>query len=291
MNRKISIIFAVFFILMSGIGEAFVPQTPHLLHLVIQKIKQPVGMVVHQSRNLMDVSAGSAGAETKIETKAEAKTVELEEKLVYVFPGKFRSEIISDVVSRFYVESDSQFIKVSDGGIVSREKSPLDFYTDILLYRDYEFLARQLYLAGVDIEKVSFQRFDNKICYFIGQPHLDPKESVGLWIEKDSFFPVRYQIKKNGWTVSFHYGNWQRVSRTWYPMETTIFVDNQLFTKIYVRQFELASGFPGALFDVDSIQGQYPSGEYREEGQSYPGRPGRIDELDQQIEIFRKLYE
>ena len=275
---------------MSGIGEAFVPQTPHLLHLVIQKIKQPVGMVVHQTRNLMDVSAGSAGAETK--------TVELEEKLVYVFPGKFRSEIISDVVSRFYVESDSQFVKVADGGIVSLEKSPVDFYTDILLYRDHESLARQLHLAGVDTEKVSFQRFDNKICYFIGQPHLDPKESVGFWIEKDSFFPVRYQIKKNGWTVSFHYGNWQRVSRTWYPMETTIFVDNQLFTKIYVRQFELASGFPGALFDVDSIQGRYPvSGEYREEGQSSPEKPGRperpekIDELDQQIEIFRKLYE
>ena len=278
---------------MSGIGEAFVPQTPHLLHLVIQKIKQPVGMVVHQTRNLMDVSVGSVGAETKTETKAEAKTVELEEKLVYVFPGKFRSEMISDVVSRFYVESDSQFVKVADGGIVSREKSPVDFYTDILLYRDHESLARQLHLAGVDTEKVSFQRFDNKICYFIGQPHLDPKESVGLWIEKDSFFPVCYQIKKNGWTVSFHYGNWQRVSRTWYPMETTIFVDNQLFTKIDVRQFELASGFPGALFDVNSIQGRYPvrGGQYREEGQSFSGRPERIDELDQQIENFRKLYE
>lgn len=247
-------------------------------------------MVVHQTRNVMDVSGKEAGPETTTEpeTKPETKMVEVDEKLVYLFPGKFRSDIFSDTVSRFYVESDSQFVKVADGRVVSLKKSPVDFYTDPLLYRDHESLLKQLVLAGVDTKGVTFKRLDNKICYFIG-PSLNQNESTGLWIEKTTLFPVRYVIEKDGWKVAFHYENWQRVSRTWYPMQITIFVDNQVFAKIDVKQFELESGFPAVLFDVNHIQGQYPAGtRTQEKGAKVPGR---FDELDTQIENFRKLYE
>ncbi len=309
MNKNILLfLLAVFFILPPGIGEAFVPQTPHLLHLMIQKIRRPAGLVVHQTRNLMDVSRAAVSEvktpgtsidpnldpilDTNVEIKAlgtqlvGANSIALDEKLVYVFPGKFRSDILSGTMPRFYVESDSRFIKVA-GGVVSQEKSPVDFYSDPLLYRDYESLAQQLILAGVNTDQVTFQRFDNKICYFIGQPPLSQKEPVGLWIEKERLFPVRYVIEKNGWTVAFHYGKWQRVSKTWYPLQTTIFVDNQLFATIDVHQLELSSGSAPALFDVNYIQGKYPARDgFRGEGASPP-----IDELDKQIENFKKLYE
>ena len=83
---------------------------------MIQKIKQPAGMVVHQIRNVIvsGREAGSeTGSETGAETKAEMKTAEVDEKLVYGFSGKFRSDIVSSSVSRFDVESNSQFIKVA----------------------------------------------------------------------------------------------------------------------------------------------------------------------------------
>ncbi|MBU0972453.1 MAG: hypothetical protein KKC20_17520 [Proteobacteria bacterium] len=262
---------------LAGNGEAFVPQAPHLLHQMIQKINRPEGMVVHQIRNVMETSV-QGGA---------PKTIELDEKLAYAFPGKFRSEIVSGRVFRFYVESNSQFVKVADGKIVSQEKSPVDFYSDILLYRDYESLLQQLDSVGVSTEQVSFQRFDNKICYFIGQP--GQKESAGLWIERESLFPVRYVIDKNGWTVSFRYENWQQVSKTWYPMLITILVDNQLFARIEVRQFEISSEFPLSVFDVKGIHGMYPVGSVSKDEAS--GTLGKIDELDKQIENFRKLYE
>jgi len=286
MNKKISIFFvAGFFILLSGMGEAFVPQTPHLLHLMIKKIKQPYGLEIHQTRNVMDVLVKIVEPGTQIEKK----TVDLDEKLVYVFPDKFRSEIVSEGVSRFYMESASQFVKVVDGKLVALKKSPVDFYTDPLLYRDYESLVRQLGLAGVNTDRVSFRRFDNKICYLIGKPPLNQTESSGLWIEKTSLFPIRYVIIKNGWTVAFHYDNWQEVSKTWYPMLTTIYVDGQLFAKIDVRQIELVSQVSQALFDVTGIHSRYPVPDSLREGE--PGSSGKIDELDQQIEIFKKLYE
>jgi len=304
MNKNILFLFfAVFFILPAGIGEAFVPQTHHLLHLMIQKIRQPVGLVVYQTRNLMDVSKAAVpevktpgiNVDPNVEMKTlgtqliQTNSIALDEKLVYVFPGQFRSDIISGTIDRFYVESDSRFIKVADGGVVSQEKSPVDFYSDPLLYRDHESLARQLVMAGVNTDQVTFQRFDNKICYFIGQSPLNEKEPVGLWIEKERLFPVRYVIEKKGWTIAFHYGKWQQVSKTWYPMQTTIFVDNQLFATIDVRQLELSSGSAPSLFDVNYIQGRYPARDgFRGEGQA--SSPG-IEELDKQIENFRKLYE
>lgn len=249
-------------------------------------------MVVHQIRNVI-VSGREAGSETGsemgAETKAEMKTAEVDEKLVYGFSGKFRSDIVSSSVSRFHVESNSQFIKVADGRIVSLKKSPVDFYTDPLLYRDHESLLNQLVLAGVDTQRVTFKRLDNKICYFIGQPSLNQQESPGLWIEKTSLFPIRYVIEKDGWRVSFHYEDWQRVSKTWYPMRITIAVDNKVFAKIEVKRFELESGFPESLFNVNKIQGQYPADtSAQEKGQDVPGR---FDELDKQMENFKKLYE
>jgi outer membrane lipoprotein-sorting protein len=290
-KQKILFFSALFCLLLAGKGEAFVPQPPHLLHLMIQKIKQPAGMVVHQTRNVM-VSGRETGPEAgtgmESETKTEIKTVEVDEKIVYDSSGKFRSDIVSGMVSRFYVESDSQFIKVADGRIVSLKKSPVDFYTDPLLYRDHESLLNQLVLAGVDTQQVTFKRLDNKICYFIGLS-LNQGESSGLWIEKKSLFPIRYVIEQNGWRVSFHYEAWQRVSKTWYPMRITIVVDDQVFTKIEVKRFELESGFPESLFDVNQIQGQYPAAtSAQEKGQDVPGR---FDELDKQMENFKKLYE
>ncbi|RLB89460.1 MAG: hypothetical protein DRH26_11520, partial [Deltaproteobacteria bacterium] len=73
------------------------------------------------------------------------------------------------------------------------------------------------------------------------------------------------------------------------PRRTTISVDNKVFAKIEVKEFELASGFPAALFDVNQIQGQYPaSASAQEKG---PEGPDQFDELDKQIENFKKLYE
>jgi hypothetical protein len=280
---------ALFFIVLSGKGEAFVPQTPHLLHLVIQKIKQPAGMEIHQTRNVRAVSVKESMTETESAAKLETNTIQVDETLRYLLPGKLRSDIVSGTVSRLYVESNFQFIKVEDGVVVSLKKSPVDFYTDPLLYRDHETLMTQLVLAGVDTQQVSFQRFEDKICYFIGQPPLNGQESPGLWIEKTSFFPVRYMVDQGGWRVSFYYENWHRVSQTWYPLRTTIFIDNQVFATIDVQQFELESGFSSVLFDVTHIQGRYPDGSRsREEGQE---SSDRFDELDQQINNFRKLYE
>ncbi len=256
-------------------GEAFVPQAPHLLHLVIEKIKQPVGIEVSQNKKIINYKDTEEGF------------VQLEEKLYFLYPKKLRSEIISDTMTSFSVESGDGFIKVMNGVMASRDKSPIDYYTDILLYRDHESLLNKLVLAGVDTSVVSFQRYNDIICYVIGAPLERGKPFPSLWIEKGTYLPKKYVVEKNGWKVEFFYNNWQKVSKTWYPMQVSIFLDNQLFAMVDVKSFDLESGFSPELFDIEHIEQLFP--------QTNPNpldeNTRQVEELEQQIEDFKKLYE
>lgn len=281
MKRTIFFVFLAFFLCLPT-GEAFVPQAPHLVYMVARKIKQPSGLRSFQTREIrVSDESGDAGAGRPT----------LPETLVYRFPGQLRSEIRTDTGIRVSVESGGRFIKVSDRQSVSRQKTPADHFTDVLLFRDYEGLLRQLILAGVDATKVTFQRYGDRICYVIGQPRGNKAPFPGLWIEKDSLFPVRYVMETNGWVMEFRYENWQRVSKTWYPMETSILVDGQAFTDIRVQRFELVTAFSPDLFDVDRLAAAYPGAVAHPDNGDFPEAGEKMDELEKQIEAFKNLYE
>ena len=265
----------LFFFLLPGGGEAFVPQAPHLLHLVVKKLKKPVGLEAFQTKKIIDYESTGKGV------------VELEEKLSFLYPGRFRFEIISDAATNFSVESRSRFVRVKDGVTVSKNKSPVDLYTDAILYRDIDTLLTQLNIAGIDINHVSFQRYNDKICYVIGRPQGKRRSFPGLWIEKDTLFPIKYVVEKMGWQVEFFYMNWQQVSQTWYPMKVNIFLDNQLFAMIDVKQVGLKSGFSRSLFDIDRIKRLYPEID----ADPIDENTRQVDELDKDIENFKQLYE
>ncbi len=274
-KRFILTFFIVFSILVSGPGEAFVPQTPHLLHLVIKKIREPGGIEARQTRKILNYEGTGDGF------------VEIEEQLSFLSPDKIRADVISDTATNFSVKSASRFIRVKDGVTVSHDRSPVDLYTDILLYRDYQSLLNQLNLAGIDTSRVSFQRYNNTICYVIGTPQEKRSRFVGLWIEKDTLFPVKYVINKNGWLVEFFYKDWRKISRTWYPMKINIFLDNKLFALIDVKNIVLKTGFSRSLFDIDHIRRLYP-----ENDSTPPDENSRqVEELDKRLEDFKKLYE
>ena len=265
----------LFFILMPGMGEAFVPQAPHLLLLVVEKIKQPVGIEAFQTKKIFNYQDKQEGY------------VELKEKLIYVYPNRLRSAIISGTITGFSVESDFKFLKVTDGVIVSQDKPPIDMYTDILLYRDYKSLLNKLSLAGIDTTKVSLQRYNDIICYVIGRSPAKGKPFAGLWIEKDTFLPMKYVVEKNGLMVESLYLNWQRFSKTWYPMQVSIFLDNQLFAMVDMKSLDLKSGFSASLFDIEHIERLYP----RNDPGSLDENSKQVDELDKRLENFKNLYE
>lgn len=270
MLKRISSLFVLTFcIFLPVAGQGFVPQAPHLIYLMIEKIRQPVGLEAHQTKNVLSYEDQGKGIR------------QVNETLTYSFPGRLRIQNVSEETAGFTIESESGFVKVKDSQVIAVEKSLVDLYTDILLYRDHESLLAHLAHAGIDTANVSFQRYNDTICFVLGAP------DAGLWIDKESLFPLKYVVRKNGWTVEFFYENWQRVSRTWYPMSGSIFLDNQLVATINVDYFELKAIKSDSLFDVEYAKSMYQKPNIDESHQE----SSEVKELDRSIDNFKKLYE
>jgi hypothetical protein len=84
---RILLLIGVFSLFTAGVAEAFVPIPPHLVKLVVGKIKRPAGLEVEQ---VTTVYAG---------TDEGKRMHEVKEHLIYSFPGKLRRETVSSFFS------------------------------------------------------------------------------------------------------------------------------------------------------------------------------------------------
>lgn len=230
--------------LVAGTARAHVLQGPHILDLAAKAMVRPVGLVVQQ-QTLWDAEPGVEDAGNRTE-----------ETLWFSYPGKFRSETIEGTPRAIRVWSDNRFAGVVDGVLVSSTPSGPDLYPAPLLFRDRESLQHHLEANGVDVRLSSLQRYDDAVCYVVGDVKTDRAST--FWVDKETFFPVKYTRFGNGRRIEIRYQNWSRVSRTWYPMEISIHVDDLPVSVINVISFELESSFAASLFDVDHLLNHYP---------------------------------
>ncbi|MCD4741831.1 MAG: hypothetical protein K8R67_05025 [Desulfobacteraceae bacterium] len=267
-------------------ADAFIPESSDIIKLSVEKIVEPVGLRVVQKRKIYNEQTEQIKTE---QIKTEPSFIEIAEKLWFSYPGKFRSEAIAGSHDMICAESKGQFVKVIDEFIESKEKSLTDLYTDILLCRQPESLTKKLIASGVDVTLSSFKRHDDKIYFVVGVPPDENRLSSSLWVEKNSDFPGRYTIKKDGLFLDIFYKDWQRVSKTWYPMKIIIFLDGALFSEIDVEKFELEADFEKNLFNVKRLMNIFP------ESSNYSNESGSLrnesDELEKSITDFKKLYE
>lgn len=315
--RKITLLLAAVILSLSfSQSYAFIPESADIIKLAVEKIVEPVGIVVTQKRRIYtaqkdaptiieeteaqansEIDAGSSIIEESIiDEMAESKLpkealpfIEFTEKLWFSYPGKFRSEAVTGSHDMIFVESRGKYIKIIDEFIASKEKSLTDLYTDILLFRQPELLTRRLKKSGVDLSLSSFQRYDENIYFVLGIPPKEDEPSSSLWVEKDTFFPARYTIYKNDLFVDIFYKDWQKVSRTWYPMQIKIYRDGLLFTEITSDKFELEADFEKQFFNIKRLIQIFPeSSNLKNESEV-----GRVesDEIEKSITEFKKLYE
>ncbi len=260
---------------------AFVPKGKHIIQLSVDTIVEPTGIKVKQKRKIY------LDPEDQMEKKI--SVLEINETLWLSYPGKLRSEGESGNHNMICVESRGQFIKIIDEFLESKEKPLTDFYTDILLYRKAGSLEKELILSGVDVNQSSLKRYKGMIYFVVGVPASADNLTSSFWVEKDTLFPGRYTIFQNGLFVDILYKDWQKVSRTWYPMKIMIFLDNKLVSEIFVDKFKLTSHFKKNFFNIKRLIDIYPeSSNYQKE---FGSEHSESDVLEKSIIEFKKLYE
>lgn len=281
MHHKAKFFFLMFlslscFICFCSQVQGYVLKSPHILDLMTKKIAGAERLSVSQKLIIF--------------TKNPDNTqVEFAETLKYIFPDKFRSEIVSEHTEKTHVVSDGVSITLADGNIVSESEKLFDLYKDILLYNERELLQKRLYQLGVDVSVSSFGLFKDKTAFVIGAEYPD-KSLPQLWIDKETFLPLRWIVKVNtdeNSLFEFRYFEWKRTNKVWYPGRIEFYKNSILMRKIDVNSITVNTVFPVELFDIEHIRSLYihtysVDSDNKEDGMS---------EVEKTIEEFNSLFE
>ena len=260
-------------------ANAYVLQGPHLLELMTKNLGKTKSLFVSQKLILYDDSF-------------EDGKIELIETLKYIFPEKFRSDIVSKNSKRIHVVSKGRSLTVIDGKTVAGHETIFDRYKDIILYNSRSALVQRLAHLGINVSVSSLGRFQNKPVYVLGAQY--PDESVSqIWLNKDTFRPFRWIInsKKPGGRIDFleiRYYKWRKISKIWYPMHIEFYQDDSLIRMIEVDEIKVDPGISAGLFDINRLKSTYPKDT---QVLSKERQQGELSEVQKMIEEFKKIYE
>jgi outer membrane lipoprotein-sorting protein len=269
----------IIFICLCPVAGAYVLRGPHILELMTKKLGKAKGLLVSQKLVLYDDS------QQRIES-------ELTETLRYVFPEKFRSDILSERVKRIHILSKGDALTVIDEKTVDDSENRYNHYKDILLFRSRDLLQSRLSSLGVDTSISSLGRFQDKVSYVIGAQY--PNDSVSqIWLDRNTFQPFRWIMRSNttkisGERLEVRYFRWQKVDKTWYPMRIQFFQNNGLIREIMVQNIVMNPSFSDTLFDIQHLRSIYPPVADVPADQ---GKKEEMDEVQKTIEDFKKIYE
>ena len=258
---------------------AFVLKGPHVLHLMTSKLGSPGTLVVSHTLTLYD-------------NADQEPAYEIPERVQYLFPDQFRSDILSDNTTKIHVFSKGQTLTVLDGKISSFSETGMDAYKDILLFRNRPMLETRLIKQGIDISISCLGRFNGKIVYIIGAKYPEASKPQ-IWIEKETFRPIRYIIKNLSETetetfIEFRYLAWQHFSKIWYPEKIEIYLEDKLERILDVNHIEVNASVKEDLFDIAQLRSIYPAIAPEINGNE---ETDDLQEIQQSIEDFKKRFE
>ncbi|MBC8199926.1 MAG: hypothetical protein H8E80_07780 [Desulfobacteraceae bacterium] len=259
-------------------ANCYVLQGPHLLDLMIKKYGNAKKLLVSQNLIFYD-NIRQMGA------------VEINETLSYVFPEEFRSDILSENTQKIHVVSKDRTLTIIDGKIADDFQSVFDIYKDLILYRSRILLQKRLDMLGVDGSIASLGRFRGKIVYIVGAQYPDESASQ-VWIDKDTFRPIRWIISKKAGNgrqdaIEFRYVQWKMFDNNWYPIRIEIYQDDTLLREIVVDNIDTTPSFSEDFFNIKKLQSTYmEAGPGKQEQSDQEG----LSEIQKTIEEFKKIY-
>ncbi|MBW2490763.1 MAG: hypothetical protein JRE65_06425 [Deltaproteobacteria bacterium] len=272
-------LFAIFFCLATlGLQHtslnAYVLPGPYLLKLMTQNLGVVQRLMVTQ-KLIQHGGNPNMGAN------------ELNETLKFIFPEKFRSDIVSENIQRIRILSDSIIFTVIDGKISDEPENLYDHYKDLILFRSREILQERLSNLGVDVKVTSLGRFQGTPAYVLGAEYPDETSSQ-VWLDKKTFLPFRWIMTGNATqNLEVLYLDWKKSNKIWYPMRIEFFSNGNLVREIHVQDIKANPSFEPDIFDIQKLKSRYP-----QDAPVEPKNDGKkeLDEVQMTIEEFKKIY-
>ena len=220
--------------------------------------------------------------------------ISFQETLNYIFPDRFRSDIVHQTTRRIHVVSRGQALTVEGDTTRADAKGHYDQYKDLLLFNSAYLLQKTLYNHRIDVGITSLGRLGDKVVFVIGARY--PDESVSqVWVDQEQFVPLRWlNVQQNGeadleerW--DFLYSHWQKVDGGHYPFKIETFHNQQLIRRIEVTKVDSDAVIDGELFNITRLRSVHERQVVPQDGEGTP--PSDIGEVQRTIEEFKKKFE
>jgi outer membrane lipoprotein-sorting protein len=281
MKKSAAILMSLFIVFYAAtMANAFVLLGPQILELMRKELGTAERLLVSQKLIIY-------------QEDFEQGVIFLDEKLRYIFPDTFRSDILSENVEVIHVFSKGRSVTVIDGKITSDRETELDHYKDIILYNTRELLEDRLPKYGLDVYTSSLGRFQGRLAYIVGAQY--PDETVPqLWVDKHTFKPFRWIMfggiaEDRADLLEFRFFEWRQVDKIWYPMRIEFYQNENLVRMIQVDEIRVNVNFPDKLFDIKYLRSTYPRVTSTTEPET--GDSEELNELQKVLEKFQKIVE
>lgn len=284
------------------IGFSYVLQGNHIIALMIRKIGVPTSLVVKQKQIILsktdklssiEDSFGTKTALTNIDNKENADAVAVIDEIIsYKFPNNVRSDINSnnrsDEIQKIILFSKHKTIQILDGMIISESEDPFEQYKKILLFRDRTYMENYLHSLSVDITISSLGQFLDQTAYIVGAKYPDETKAQ-LWVHQDTFKPFRFILPGGSYDdfafLEIRFLNWQKVSKTWYPMRIEIYEDKTAIKIITSDNFKINQTFQKNFFNMKYLKNRYPMSTF-----DTKFKYDEVDEVKKSIDDFNKMF-
>lgn len=264
-----------------SLSDAYVLQGGHLLELMIRNMGRAGSLSVEQIVSIPD-------------PESEGGPIEVQEKLTYLYDGRFRSELFSANGHKTFIISGNNAVTVINDEIVDNSQSLLERYIELLLYRSRPALAQRLAQQGIDPALSSLARWEGSPVFVVGAS--DPRQRVSqIWLEKETFRPLRWISNQAaaGHEEDFlecRFTDWQAKGDVAYPRRMVFYHNDRKVREISVGEIALNPHVSPDEFDIGRVRSTYPRRPQSVEN-TRDDAGQRADEVKETIDDFKKMYE
>ena len=263
-------------------ASGYVLPGPYLVNMLVRSMGTARTLMIDQRQVLFGLSE-NGGQER-----------EITETLRYRFPLSLRSDVVTTVARRIFIQQGSRQVTVLDGRVVPQADNRLDLYRDLLLARNHTLLRNRLLTAGVDIGVSSLGHDGAEVVYVLGASFPDTTPAQ-LWIDKRRFLPVRWILyppatgSAGAQQIQFRFQKWEELQGgIWYPMRVECYQNQILVREITVTGARVNAPFEDALFNLEQFKQAAPRPEEPPTAQ----KPSpELEEVQKTIEDFKKIYQ
>lgn len=166
-------------------------------------------------------------------------------------PALYRSEIAGQPAKRLIIHKGTKTLRIIDSMITSEGESQDPLYRFLMLAQGAKRLLERLSAVGINLDKASLTRFEDRIAYLIG----DKEEGAPkLLVDKDLFVPLLLQYGN----VVFHFSDYRELKRqTWYPYKIVYSFNGAIIEEYNVKDIIVNSSIDLSLFDIPLISSQF----------------------------------